>query len=306
MRVLIVDQVSDKLINSLRTGGIDVSYSPGMSREDVMRSLKDYEILVFRSRLKVNKELIDAGDRRLKILARYGVGLDNVDIEYAMKKGLYIVNAPNAPSISVAELVIGYIVILNRNLYTVIKMVKEGEWPKGKFIGEEMYGKTIGIIGFGRIGKATAKYASLLGMKVLAYDIIDVEKDVKAIGGKQVSLEELLNSSDIISLHVPLTPQTYHMLNDKTLSMIRDEVLLINTSRGEVIDTKALLPHLDRLGGIALDVLEQEPPKDDIYKKVISHPKVIVTPHIGSETRQAMDRLADELALNILETVKRL
>ncbi|MBP1357480.1 MAG: 3-phosphoglycerate dehydrogenase [Sulfolobus sp.] len=306
MRVLIVDQVSDKLINSLRTGGIDVSYSPGMSREDVMRSLKDYEILVFRSRLKVNKELIDAGDRRLKILARYGVGLDNVDIEYAMKKGLYIVNAPNAPSISVAELVIGYIVVLSRNLYTVIKMVKEGEWPKGKFIGEELHGKIIGIIGFGRIGKTTAKYASLLGMKVLAYDIIDVEKDVKAIGGRQVTLEELLNSSDIISLHVPLTPQTYHMINDKTLSMIRDEVLLINTSRGEVIDTKALLPHLDRLGGIALDVLEQEPPKDDIYKKVISHPKVIVTPHIGSETRQAMDRLADELALNILETVKRL
>ncbi len=305
MRALIIDQVSEKLINSLKSGGIQVSYSPGLPREEVKKSLKDYEILVFRSRLKINKEIIDSGEN-LRILARYGVGLDNVDIDYAIKKGITIINAPNAPSISVAELVIGYIVMLNRNLYTVIKMVKEGEWPKGKFIGEEMYGKTIGIIGFGRIGRATARYASLLGMKVLAYDVIDVKRDVQAIGGEQVSLEELLKRSDVISLHVPLTPQTYHMMNDNTFPLIRDGALFINASRGEVVDTVALLKHLDRLGGVALDVLEQEPPKDEIYRKVISHPKVIVTPHIGSETRQAMDRLAEELANNILEAVKRL
>ncbi|MCY0860326.1 MAG: D-2-hydroxyacid dehydrogenase [Sulfolobaceae archaeon] len=305
MRALIIDQVSEKLINSLKSGGIQVSYSPGLPREEVKKSLKDYEILVFRSRLKISKEIIDSGEN-LRILARYGVGLDNVDIDYAIKKGIAIINAPNAPSISVAELVIGYIVMLNRNLYTVIKMVKEGEWPKGKFIGEEMYGKTIGIVGFGRIGKATARYASLLGMKVLAYDVIDVKKEVQAIGGEQVPLEELLRRSDVISLHVPLTPQTYHMMNDTTFPLIRDGALFINASRGEVVDTVALLKHLDRLGGVALDVLEQEPPKDEIYRKVISHPKVIVTPHIGSETRQAMDRLAEELANNILEAVKRL
>lgn len=305
VEALVVDNVPNRLVFLLESNGISVNYSPGLDIENIKRIIKNYDILVFRSRIKINKELIDLSDR-LKILARFGVGLDNVDLDYATNKGLYIVNAPNAPSNSVAELIISMILILERRLYRIINMVKEGDWPKGKIMGEEISNKTLGIIGFGRIGKATANYAHSFNMRILANDIIDVRKDLEKFNGKQVSLEELLEKSDVISLSVPLTPLTYHMINEKNISLIKDNAVLINTSRGEVLDTKALLKNINRFKGVGLDVLEQEPPKDDLFKKLIRNENVIVTSHIGSETLEAMDRLTEEFAKNILETVKRI
>lgn len=183
-------------------------------------------------------------------------------------------------------------------------MVKLGKWPKGMFIGSELYGKKIGVIGFGRIGSRVARYAKAFKMDVLVYDLRDVSRDVEEIGGRQIDLYELLKQSDVITLHVPLTPLTYHMIDDDELSLIRDGAILINTSRGEVINTRALIRHIDRLGGVALDVLEQEPPRDELFRRLIAHPKVIVTPHIGAETRESMDRIAEELLNNILDAVK--
>jgi len=299
---LVVDNVPDRLVFLLRSNGINVNYSPGIHREEVIKVLNNYDILVFRSRLKIDKEIIDSSNK-LRYLARFGVGLDNVDIEYAMKKGIKIINAPNAPSKSVAQLIISMIFILERKLYNIIDMVKNGEWPKGKIIGNEIDGKTLGIIGFGRIGRATARYAYLLGMKILANDIIDVSEEVQKYEGKQVSLDYLLKNSDIISLSVPLTSLTYHMINYETISLIKNNAILINTGRGEVIDTKALLENIDKFKGIGLDVLEQEPPKDEMFRRLIKNDKVIVTSHIGSETYEAMDRLTEEFAANILKEV---
>lgn len=299
---LVVDSVPDRLVFLLRNNGVKVNYNPGISREEIIKVLNNYDILVFRSRLKIDKEIIDSSNR-LKYLARFGVGLDNVDIEYAMKKGIKIINAPNAPSKSVAQLIISMIFILERKLYKIIDSVKNGEWPKGKIIGNEVDGKTLGIIGFGRIGRVTARYAYQLGMKILANDIIDVNQEVQKYEGKQVSLDYLLQNSDIISLSVPLTPLTYHIINYKTISLIKNDSIIINTSRGEVIDTKALLDSLDKFKGIGLDVLEQEPPKDEIFRKLIKNDKVIVTSHIGSETFEAMDRLTEEFVTNILKEV---
>ncbi|MEM2390394.1 MAG: NAD(P)-dependent oxidoreductase, partial [Ignisphaera sp.] len=259
--------------------------------------------LVFRGRLRIDKDVIDAGER-LRVLARYGIGLDNVDVEYAIKKGISVVNAPNASCISVVELTIGLMIVVFRNIYNYINLVKLGEWPKGIFIGRELYGKNLGIVGFGRIGSRVARYAKIFGMNILVHDVRDVSKDVRELGGVQVNFEELLKESDIVTLHVPLTPLTYHMIDDYELSLMKDGAVIINTSRGEVVNARALIRHLDRLGGVALDVMEQEPPRDEIYRRLIAHPKVIVTPHIGAETVESMDRIADELLHNILDAVK--
>lgn len=224
-------------------------------------------------------------------------------MEYAVSKGIAVVNASAASCVSVAELTIGLMIAAARNLYLHMSSVKGGGWSKGRYVGVELCGKTLGIVGFGRIGSRTGMYARAMGMKILAHDIRDVSIELRAIGGRQVDFEELLRSSDVVSLHVPLTPRTYRMLNDRTLALVKDGAIIVNTSRGEIIDSKALLEHLDRLGGVALDVLEEEPPRSQHLSELIKHPKVIVTPHIGAETLEAMDRIADELASSILEAI---
>lgn len=303
LRTLVIDKVSDSVISKLKSRGIEVDYRPGIDRETLMKIVGDYDVLVFRSRLKIDKDVIDRG-ARLKVLARYGIGLDNVDVDYAISKGIAIVNAPTASCISVAELTIGLMITVARNLYLHIDSVKKGFWSKGKYIGMELYGKTLGIIGFGKIGSRVGVYAKAMGMRVLAYDIRDVALEVEMIGGKQVNLDTLLRQSDVITIHVPLTPQTYHMINDRTLGMVKDGAIIVNTSRGEVVDLRALLNHVERLGGIALDVLDEEPPRSAHVLELIRHPKVVVTPHIGAETAEAMNRIADEIADNILEAIR--
>lgn len=303
VNVFIIDRVSEKFLKELVKRGFNVEYRAGLERKELLEMINKYNILVFRGRLKIDKEVISAGEK-LKVLARYGVGLDNVDVEYAIKRGIAVVNAPNASCISVAELTIGLMITVFRNLYEYINLVKLGKWPKGTFIGRELYGKTIGIVGFGRIGSRVARYAKAFGMNILVHDVRDVSRDVKELGGRQVDFEELLKQSDVVTIHVPLTPLTYHMIDDHELLLMKDGAIIINTSRGEVINTRSLIRYLDRLGGVALDVLEQEPPRDSLYQQLISHPKVIVTPHIGAETIESMDRIADELLHNILDAVK--
>ncbi|ABP51287.1 MULTISPECIES: D-2-hydroxyacid dehydrogenase [Pyrobaculum] len=305
MSALIADSVDPTLKERLEKLGIKVDYRPGISREELVKIINRYSILVFRGRLKIDREIIDAG-RSLKILARYGVGLDNVDVEYAVKRGISVVSAPNSPTRSVAELTIALIFSVARRVTLFDRKVKAGEWPKGKYIGMELAGKTLGIVGFGRIGKAVAQLARGLDMKILASDVIDVAKEVEKVGGRQVPLEDLLRESDVVSIHVPLTPQTYRLLDAERLSLLRDGAILVNTSRGEVIDHEALLRHIDRLWGVGLDVLPEEPPKSPYLKQLIEHEKVVVTPHVGSETYEAMKRLADELAMNLEEVISRL
>ncbi|MCX8135507.1 D-2-hydroxyacid dehydrogenase [Pyrobaculum aerophilum] len=305
MSALIVDKVDETLKERLERIGIKVDLAPGISKDDLIKIIKNYNILIFRGRLKIDKDIMDAG-QNLKILARYGVGLDNVDVEYAVKKGIAVVSAPNAPSQSVAELTIGLLFSVARRIPLLNAKVKAGEWPKGKYIGIEIAGKTMGIVGFGRIGRLVAQMAKSLGMNILASDVIDVSKEVAKIGGRQVPLEELLRQSDVVTIHVPLTPETYHLLNAERLSLLKDGAIIINTSRGEVIDHEALLKHLDRLWGVGLDVLPEEPPKSHYLRQLIAHEKVVVTPHVGSETKEAMMRLAEELAANIEEVIQRI
>ena len=305
MSALIIDSVDPLIKERLEHIGIKVDLRPGISREELTKIIKDYNILIFRGRLKIDKEIVDAG-ANLKIWARYGVGLDNVDVEYAVKRGIAVVSAPHAPTQSVAELTLGLMLAVARRIPLLDAKVKGGEWPKGKYIGMELGGKTLGVVGFGRIGRAVAHMARGIGMKILAADVIDVSAEVGKLGGRQVPLEYLLKESDVVTIHVALTPDTYRLLNAERLALLKDNAILINTSRGEVIDHEALLRHLDRLWGVGLDVLPEEPPKNPQLKKLISHEKVVVTPHVGSETHEAMRRLAEELASNIEEVISRI
>jgi Phosphoglycerate dehydrogenase and related dehydrogenases len=168
----------------------------------------------------------------------------------------------------------------------------------------ELRGKSLGIIGFGRIGRAVAGVGKALGMNVNATDVINIEKEANELGVKHMGLEELLMKSDVITIHVSLTKNTFHLINDKALSLMKNDSILVNTSRGEVIDTKALMNYLDKLWGVGLDVLEHEPPREDWENELVKHPKVLVTPHIGAETREAQERMVDELIGNILEATR--
>lgn len=305
MLALITDPVAPIIKEKLENLGIKTDLKPGISREELLKIIGDYNILIFRGRLKIDKEVIDAG-KNLKILARYGVGLDNVDREYAVKKGISVLSAPSAPTQSVAELTVGLMLSIARRIPLLDAKVKGGEWPKGKYIGIELAGKTLGVVGFGRIGKAVAQIARCMGMRIMASDVVDVSNEVKRLDGVQVSLQDLLKNSDVISIHVSLTPSTYRLLNGENLPLVKDGAVIINTSRGEVIDHEALLRHIDRLWGVGLDVLPEEPPKSPYLRQLISHEKVVVTPHVGSETWEAMRRLAEELAASIEETVSRI
>ena len=305
VRALITDPVDEYVVNELSRNGIIVDYRPGINRDELMSIIKDYEVLVVRSRTKVTREVIDAASR-LRVIARAGVGLDNIDVEYARSKGIEVLNAPEGSTQSVAELVIGLMVAAARLVALQDRLVKGGEWPKGKYVGTELFGKVLGVVGFGRIGQRVAELARAIGMKVQAYDIVDLRDRAAKLGVDFVDFETLIRSSDFITIHVTLTPSARHMIGEREFQMMKDGVIIINTSRGEVIDTKALLKALNdgKVAAVALDVLENEPPKEPWEVELVRHPRVIVTPHIGAETREAQRRIAEILVDKIIKYLR--
>jgi len=303
MNVLITDKISERAVSSLKNQGFTVDYRPGIDKEEMMDIIDKYDVLIVRSRTKVTADVIDRG-KRLRIIARAGVGLDNIDTNYAINHGIIIINSPKAATYSAAELAIGLMIGVARRINLFNNDLRNGKWSKGSYEGLELRGKSLGIIGFGRIGKAVAGVGKALGMSVNATDIMNIEKEANELGVKYMGLEELLMKSDVITIHVSLTKNTFHLINDKALGLMKKDSILVNTSRGEVIDTKALMNYLDKLWGVGLDVLEHEPPREDWENELVRHPKVLVTPHIGAETREAQERMVDELIGNILEAAK--
>jgi D-3-phosphoglycerate dehydrogenase len=308
MKVLIADEVDQECPSRLKAAGFDVKEWYGISQEDLKKVIADYEILIVRSRTKVTKEIIDLG-KRLKIIARVGVGLDTIDVEAAQAKGIKVINTPQMSTVAVAELTMSLMLNLLRGTHLAIESMKKGLWEKKHFYGSELRGKTLGIVGFGRIGKAVAERAHAFGMKILVYDLFVENEVLGKLGASRAgSLEELLSGSDVVTLHVALTPETKQMINARTLSMMRRGSYLINTSRGEVVNTKDLLEALKggQLAGAALDVYENEPPKEPWERELISLPNVIATPHIGAQTREAQVAGAIAVAENIINAFKTL
>ncbi|MCS7133270.1 MAG: D-2-hydroxyacid dehydrogenase [Candidatus Caldarchaeum sp.] len=300
-RVLVADPVDVSAVEILRSSGFEVDLRPGISTAELESLVSNYDVLVVRGRTKVTSRVIEKGVPVLKVVGRAGVGLDNVDLEAAAKHGVKVVNTPESSTNSVAELVIGLMIAVARKIAWCDKVMRVGKWPKGEAMGVELAGKTLGVIGFGRIGRKVAEIAHAMGMKIIAYDVIEIPKEVLAkTETRMVTLEELLRNSDVITLHVPLTPETRHLINAEKIAMMKPSAILINASRGEVVDEEALVDALKngRIAGAGLDVYEKEPPTGS---KLLELENVVLTPHIGAQTAEAQEAAATMLAKKIIE-----
>jgi len=302
-KVIITDEINAKGIEILNNNGLDVTYKPDIERDELLKIINNYDILIVRSRTKVKKDIIDASN--LKIIARVGVGLDNIDIEYAKSKGIKIINAEEAAMSSVAELVLGLMLSLARSINKADFSMKEGKWIKKDLLGIELKGKYLGIIGVGKIGKRVGRIARAFGMNLIGYDIINIDQQfIRETGMIITDLNTLLRSSDFITLHVPLTEQTKNLINKDRLALMKRSAYIINTSRGGIIDERALYEALrdNRIAGAALDVFEEEPPKN---LELVKLPNVICTPHIGAQTLEAQELAAIVIAEKIVQELKR-
>lgn len=302
INILITDPIDDEGIKILENAGFRVDVSPDIKPNELKRIVYNYNVIIVRSRTKVTKEIIDAAEN-LQIIARAGYGLENIDVAEAKKRGIRIIRSPTAPSDSVAELTVGLMISLAREIIRANSSMKEGHWIKRELLGEELKGKTIGIIGFGRIGSKVAKLAKAMGLKILITDPYRNPLLLKKLGAKKVSLKDLLRKSDVVTLHVPLNSHTYHMLGEEEFRLMKNGAYLINTSRGNVIDEEALLEALKagKLAGVALDVYATEPP---IETTLIKMPNVICTPHIGAQTKEAQRKAALIVAKKIVKALK--
>ena len=306
VKVLVCEPVSEKALEILKNAGMEVDYIPGISYGELVKSVKNYHVIVVRGATRVDSEVISRGEV-LRVIGRAGTGLDNIDLKTAKERGVVVINTPEALVNSVAELVIGLMIAVSRKIALADKLVRAGEWPKHRLMGQELKGKTLGIVGFGRIGRRVAEMALTIGMEILAYDVIEIPREVlEKLRTRLVPLEELLANSDYITLHVPLTEETYHMIGEKELRMMKKNAIIINTSRGAVIDTEALYKALKEgwIAGAALDVFEQEPlPRDS---RLIELDNVVLTPHIGAQTVEAQELAGTLLAERIVEELRRM
>jgi D-3-phosphoglycerate dehydrogenase len=286
-RILVCDPIHDDGVKILREAGYIVNLRTSITASELIEIVGDFDAVIVRSRTKVTEQVLDAG-KRLKAVARAGVGLDNIDLNAVKRLGITVVNSPEAPSNAVAELVLGLMFSLARRIPEADVSMKTGEWIKKRLTGIELKGRTLGIIGFGRIGYQLAKKAGALEMRVLAYDVV-IEKLMEFVdeaGADAVDLDELLESSDFVTVSVPLLPQTKHMIGAEEMSSMKDGAYLINAARGGVVDEEALRKALvsGKLAGAALDVYEEEPPRG---LSLTGLRNVVSLPHIGAATVEA-------------------
>jgi len=304
MKVLVCDPVHEDGIKILKDAGFKVDVDSNISYEELKGKVRDYNVLIVRSRTKVTRKIIEAGEN-LRVVGRAGAGIDNIDVEAAKEKGIIVLNTPEAPAIAVAELTMGLLLSLARQIPRADRSMKEGKWAKKEFKGWQLNGKTFGIVGLGHIGEKVARLAKAFGMKILITKRTPPSPEIlKELEAEFVPLDELLRRSDIISLHVPLTPQTRHMIGEREIQLMKNGAFIINTSRGAVIDEKALFNALKsgKLGGAALDVYEIEPPRDYSLMRL---PNIVCTPHIGAQTVEAQRAAATLLAQKIVDTLRK-
>jgi D-3-phosphoglycerate dehydrogenase len=299
MKILVCDKTESDAIEKMRQAGLVVDTNFEITAEDLPKVLPGYDACVVRSRTKIRQPLIDVCPK-LKVIVRGGVGLDTIDADYARSKGITVMNTPKASSASVAELAIGFMFSLARNLYKATSTVKAEKWEKKAFEGDEISGKTLGLLGIGNIGKEVARRANALGMTVIAYDPYVKEAE----GVSLVTLDELLSSSDYISLHLPKTKESADMINKSMFAKMKTGVRIVNCARGGIINEVDLYEALTtgKVAGAALDVYAEEPPLD---WKLVKLDNVICSPHIGAATREAQGRVGAEVAEKLIEFARK-
>lgn len=297
MKIVVTDPIAPAGIRILQEAGFEVDERPGIASDELLETIDQYDAIIVRSATRVTADVINAGTK-LKVIGRAGVGLDNVDKAAADAHGIKVVNTPAATSVSVAELALGMMLACARSIPQATQSLREGKWEKRTFKGFELYGKTLGLIGSGRIGTELAKRCVAMGMTVMVLDPFIKECSY----GTRCEMDELLAKADFISLHVPKTPQTTHMINRETIAKMKKGVIIINCARGGIVDEAALYDALvsGHVRAAALDVFETEPLKD---YRLFSLPNVIGTPHIGAQTKEGQDRAGVQVAERVKEAL---
>lgn len=301
-KVIICDSIDDVGISILEKAGLVVVYKPDIESDKLLTSVNDCDVIVVRSRTKITKTVIDAAPK-VKIIARVGVGLDNIDTSYAESKGIKVFNAAEAAMNAVSELVIGHMIALSRNIPKANYGIKSGRWLKKELVGVELRGKYLGIVGVGNIGRNLGRLARCFRMNLIGYDIIPINQDyVREVGMIKTDLKTLFENSDFVTCHVPLTDKTRHLINSETLSYMKPTAFLINTSRGEIIDEESLFSALNekRIAGAALDVFEVEPPTNT---KLLQLPNIICSPHIAAQTKEAQELASTVIAEKVIQSL---
>ena len=296
MKVLANDGLEISAINEIKKNGIYIETNH-LDKEELIENIKNYDVLVVRSNTKVTSDVLEAGAKgNLKLVIRAGVGIDNIDLDYAKKVGIKVSNTPDASSDSVAELALGHMLSVARYIAVANYTMRNGQWNKKQYKGSEIAGKILGIIGMGRIGKALAGKAEALGMKIIYADVLGKQDN---LAYEFMDLDNLLKVSDYVSLHVPYDKDKGALISSREISMMKEGAVIINCARGKVVDEEALLEGLNsgKLAGAGIDVFEQEPSKNT---ELINHERVSVTPHIGASTKEAQERIGKEVAAIVI------
>ncbi|XP_070496821.1 D-3-phosphoglycerate dehydrogenase [Chironomus tepperi] len=297
--VLVCDAVDQSCVDLLKANGIEVDYKLKLSKDILIEEAKKYDAIIVRSDTKITSDVLSSGSQgRLKVVGRAGVGIDNIDVEAATNNDVVVLNTPGGNTIAATELTCFLIGTLARPFCSAYASMKEGRWDRKLFSGTELYGKTLAVLGLGRIGREVGMRMKVFGMKIIGYDPITTKEEAALAGIEKKELEEIWPLADYITVHVPLLPSTKNLISTETLNKCKKGVKIVNVARGGVINEQAILDALNNgtCGGAAFDVFEEEPPVSDITKKLIQHSKVVATPHLGASTKEAQIKVAVEVS----------
>jgi D-3-phosphoglycerate dehydrogenase len=306
-RVLITDPIAPKGVEILsREPDIEVTNEPDITYERLLEVVRDYDCIITRSRTPVTKELLEKAER-LRVIGRAGVGVDNIDLEEATRRGILVVNTPGANTIGATELTMMHMLTILRNGHEAHRSVLEHRWERKRFMGTELYGKTLGIIGLGNIGSQVAIRAKAFGMKVLAYDPYIPREKADRLGVKLVeNLHDMLREVDVLTIHAPLTHETRNMISEREFEIMKDGVYIVNCARGGIVNEEALIKYLrsGKVRGVALDVYSEEPPPRDLVDRLGEFENVSLSPHIGANTYESQENVAVIVAQQVIKALK--
>jgi D-3-phosphoglycerate dehydrogenase len=302
MKVLISDKTSEKGLEILRQAGFTVDVKTGLPEDEIIKIIGDYDAQIVRSETKVTAKIMDAA-KKLKIIARAGVGVDNIDTEAATKRGLIVVNSPEGNTIAAAEHSIAMLLAMARNIPMAYASLKDKKWERSKFTGVEVYSKVLGVVGLGKIGSRVAHYGVGMGMKVIGYDPFVNEDYAKKLGITLASLDEIYKQADFISLHIPKTAETANLINKDTIKKMKDGVRIVNCARGGIVNEQDLYDAVEsgKVAGAAVDVFSKEPA--EMTNPILQSGKIVYTPHLGASTEEAQVNVAIDVAEQIVDVL---
>ncbi|MEX0771953.1 MAG: phosphoglycerate dehydrogenase [Balneolales bacterium] len=304
-KVLLLDGVDAVCKEIFESRGYEVLDAPKLKGDELNKTIADYNAVVVRSATKVNADLLKYADK-LQVIGRAGVGVDNIDIEAATRKGALVMNTPDGNTISTAEHTCGMVLAMARNIPNAVDSLKRGQWDRKKYTGTEVHGKKLGIIGLGKIGSNVASRLSAFGMEILAYDPFTTRERAEELGVKLIEIDEILAESDFLTVHTPLTEKTKGLISLKNAEKIKKGICLVNCARGGIFEENDLVELIENgvVKSVALDVYSQEPPDEKLYE-ILKHPAIVCTPHLGASTTEAQSKVAEQIADQIADALEK-